>query len=460
MTESPRDLMAGVSGVRGITGSGLTRGLTSEYIAAFEAHRGAGPIVVARDPRASGEDLARVVIETLTGRGREVISLGIVPTPTLLLNTALLGAAGGIMITASHNPEEWNGLKFADPAGSFLSPADSLTIIEAVAEGRSGEYGGRIASTGAVTTDSGAGHRHTERMIRAAGIDIDAVAEAGYSVVVDGCGGAGSELIPAALESFGVTAHRLHCDPDGTFPRPPEPVPEAITDLCAAVVERGADLGFALDPDADRLAVVGPDGIPLGEESTIALAARQVLSRQPGSVAVNLSTTRMVDDVAREFDVPVVRTPVGEINVVEGMRASGSVIGGEGNGGVIHPGVVWGRDALTGAFLILSAMATGGVDLPALRASIPVYSMLKRKYSLPAGGAAALKERLAALPERCAGAVVDDRDGVRLDWPERWIHIRPSNTEPVVRLISEAPQEVETRRQADEIAAILDLEDG
>ncbi len=459
MTGSPRDLMAGVSGIRGITGSGLTHGLVSEYIAAFEARRGAGPIVVARDPRASGEEFARVVFETLVSRGREVIDFGIVPTPTLLLNTALLDAAGGIMITASHNPEEWNGLKFSDPAGCFLSPPDSLAIIEAVAGGGRGVQATGVAPSGTVTRDPEAGSRHAERMIRAAGIDVEAVAGAGLTVVVDGCGGAGSELIPDTLESFGVTVHRLNCELDGTFPRPPEPIPKAITGLCEAVIERGADLGFALDPDADRLAVAGPDGIPLGEESTIALAARQVLSRNRGSVAVNLSTTRMVDDVAREFDVPVVRTPVGEINVVEGMKAANSVIGGEGNGGVIHPGVVWGRDALTGAFLILSAMATEGLDLPVLRSAIPAYMMLKRKYALPAGGATAFRESLTVLPERLSDAEVDDRDGVRLDWSERWVHIRPSNTEPVVRLISEAPLEAEASRQADEVASILDLVD-
>ncbi len=505
--------MAGVSGVRGITGSGLTPALTADYVSAYAARRGEGPILLARDPRSSGEELARVVIGTLTGLGRDVVLLGIVPTPTLLLNTALLGAAGGIMITASHNPVEWNGLKFADPAGRFLSPSDSLAVIEAVADGRVGDRAGTGTAAGELITDTDAGERHAERMRRAAGVNTGAVEGAGFTVVVDGCCGAGSQLLPFYLESHGVTVHRIHCDPDGTFPRPPEPLPEAITDLCAAVVEHGADLGFALDPDGDRLAIVGPDGEPLGEEATIALASRQVLvscrvtnvgtesdagpglqgaatrhsggygeeaqrsrsgygtARMPrllrdrapgtrtGSVAVNLSTTRMIDDVAGEFGATVIRTPVGEINVVEGMLAAGSVVGGEGNGGVIHPDVVYARDALTGAFLILSAMAEGGLDLPALRSSIPSYTMLKLRFALPAGGAAALGERLTSLPGRFPEAAVDDRDGVRLDWPERWVHIRPSNTEPIVRLISEAPLKEEALRQADEIASILDLTD-
>lgn len=459
MTRSSRDLMAGVSGVRGITGSGLTLALTADYVSAYAARRGEGPILLARDPRSSGEELTRVVIGTLIGQGRDVVFLGIVPTPTLLLNTALLKAAGGIMITASHNPVEWNGLKFADPTGRFLSPSDSLAVIEDVADGRAGDRAGTGTAAGELITDTYAGERHAERMRRAAGVNTGAVEGAGFTVVVDGCGGAGAEILPFYLESHGVTVHRIHCEPDGTFPRPPEPLPEAITDLCTAVVEHGADLGFALDPDGDRLAVVGPDGEPLGEEATLALAARQVLGVRSGGVAVNLSTTRMIDDVAGEFGAPVIRTPVGEINVVEGMLAAGSVVGGEGNGGVIHPDVVYARDALTGAFLILSAMAEGGLDLPALRSAIPSYAMLKLRYALPAGGAAALGERLTSLPERFPEAAVDDRDGVRLDWPERWVHIRPSNTEPIVRLISEAPLKEEALRQADEIASILDLTD-
>ncbi|MFC1545121.1 phosphoglucosamine mutase [Gemmatimonadota bacterium] len=457
MARSARDLMAGVSGVRGITDSGLTPSLTAEYVSAYSAHCGEGAILLARDPRSSGEELTRVVIETLTGHGRDVILLGIVPTPTLLLNTALLKAAGGIMITASHNPVEWNGLKFADPAGRFLSPIDTLAVIETVAEGRTADHTSRGIITGELSTDTEAGERHFARVREAAGVDVDRIGSAGFTAVVDGCGGAGSEILPFYLESHGVQVHRIHCDLDGSFPRPPEPVPEALADLCKAVVSHGADLGFALDPDGDRLAIVGPDGDPLGEESTLALAARQVLGVCPGRVSVNLSTSRMIDDVAREFGVPVTRTPVGEINVVEGMLADGSVIGGEGNGGVIHPDVVHARDALTGSFLILSAMAEQKLDLPALRSAIPSYAMHKMKYPLPESGTAVLMQQLAGLPDRFTDAAVDVRDGVRLDWSQRWVHIRPSNTEPVVRLISEAPRDEEALRQADEIASILDL---
>ncbi len=461
MSAPPRNLMAGVSGVRGITPEGFDAPLAAAYALAYASHRGEGPILLARDPRESGGALLEAITGALTGCGRDVIDLGIVPTPTLLMNTALLGAAGGIVITASHNPVEWNGMKFADPGGRNISPADSFKIIEDVESGRAtapanrGDGGGR----GSLQYDPGALARHMDIVAAAGGVDTGAIAGAGISVVVDGCGGAAAELVPAFLEGHGVEVHRLYCEQNGTFPRPPEPVAESLGDLCGMVVEKGAGLGLATDPDGDRLAIVGPDGIPLGEEATIALASRRVLDVSRGPVVVNLSTSRMVDDVAEAAGVRVVRTAVGETNVVEGMLAEGAVVGGEGNGGVIHPGVVLGRDALTGAALILSAMAAGGVGLLDLRSAIPHYSMLKTRYALPGGGAGELRSRLEGLPAAFPDVVTDSRDGLRLDWEDRWVHIRPSNTEPIVRIISEAPLMDEAVDQAEEIALMLDLRD-
>ena len=236
-----------------------------------------------------------------------------------------------------------------------------------------------------------------------------------------------------------MRVHRLHCRQTGSFPRPPEPSAEALADLGQAVTEHGAALGLALDPDADRLALVGPDGLPLGEELTLALAARQVLSVKKGPAAANLSTSRMLDDVCSEAGVEVVRTPVGEINVVEGMLEASAVIGGEGNGGVIHPDVVLGRDALTGTALILTALAAAKGDMDELRSAIPAYAMIKRKLPLPAGGAEAFRERLREAAGAFDDARIDTRDGLRADWADRWIHVRPSNTEPIARLIAEAP---------------------
>lgn len=454
MADSPaseKTLMTGVSGVRGIVGAGLDPMVAVDYAAAYARLCGEGPILLARDPRGSGLMLRQAVLSGLLASGRRVVDLGIVPTPTLLMNVPVLQAAGGVVITASHNPVEWNGLKFADPEGRYLAPEDSHALIGDVSSGiRSWR---RWDGLGSLEEDREAGMRHAGRVASAPGVDMEAVAAAGLVVVVDGCGGAGSELIPDFLEENGVEVHRIHCRPTGTFPRPPEPSADALADLGAEVRERKALLGLALDPDADRLALVGPDGLPMGEELTLALAARQVLSVRKGPVAVNLSTSRMLDDVCEEAGVPLVRTPVGEINVVEGMREASAVIGGEGNGGVIHPDVVLGRDALTGSALILTALARSGGEVESLRAEIPVYAMIKRRLPLPDSGAESFRERLREAAGRFEDARTDTRDGLRVDWEERWVHIRPSNTEPIARLVAEAPtpeQAEETGRMAAE----------
>ncbi len=450
--------MAGVSGVRGLFGAGLDTVVAARYAAAFAGLCGEGAIVVARDPRASGEELEAAVTAALRARGRTVVRLGIAPTPTLLLNTRLLGAAGGVMVTASHNPVEWNGLKFADPAGRYLAPEDTQRLIAAVAA-RPDEAPPVVvaAGEGEVRSDPDALRRHRQRVEGAAGVEVGALPAAGLKVVVDGCNGAGSVLLPESLAAWGVEVDPLHCVPDGTFPRPAEPLPGALDGLGRRVREWGADLGLGLDPDGDRLALVGPDGEALGEECTLALAARRVLQVRPGPVVANLSTSRMLDDVAAAAGVPLVRTPVGEINVVGGMLAVSAVVGGEGNGGVIHPEVVLGRDALVATALILSALALERCDLPALRAHLPVYTMLKLRLRLPEGGAERMRRTLAEQADTFGAGRTDGRDGLRLDWSDRWVHVRPSNTEPIARLIVEAPDERQARELAAAVAGPLGL---
>ncbi len=469
MTPAASDVMAGVSGVRGITGRGMTPAVAAAYAAACADLWARGPIVLARDTRASGVELRRAVVTALLEAGRDVIDLGIVPTPTLLMHADLLDTAGGIMITASHNPIEWNGLKFAAPTGRYLAPEASRELIRRVAEqigttpatAAAGETG-EAARPGSAEPeepplDTEAAARHAARVVAAAGVDVGALAAAGMTVAVDGGGGAAALTLPAFLEEHGVRVHRLYCEPDGTFPRPPEPLPDALTDLSRLVVDTGAELGLALDPDGDRLALVGPDGTPWGEEMTLALAARQVLETSPGPLVVNLSTSRMIEDIAARAGVQVHRTPVGEINVVEGMLAAGARLGGEGNGGVIHADVVMGRDALVGAALVLTALARTGSKAERLLDGIPRYALLKLRYALPAGGREELAESLPRLTELLPRARVDDRDGYRLALPDRWVHVRPSNTEPIVRLLVEAPSEAEARRLADEVAERCDL---
>ena len=454
MADRTLRLMAGVSGVRGILGRGLDAAVAAAYAFAFARMQGEGPIVVGRDPRAGGDQLLEAVVGSLTSAGRTAIDLGIVPTPTLIMNTALLEAAGGIMITASHNPAEWNGLKFAGPAGRYLAPEASQALFDLVSSGSAKPASDK---PGAVVTDTLGGRRHADRVVAATGVDMDAVSGGDFTVAVDGVNGAGSWLIPEFLEEHGVTVHRLFCEPDGSFPRPAEPLPPALADLGEAVAETGADLGIGLDPDGDRLAIVGPDGTPAGEEVTLALAARRVLSMTSGPVVTNLSTSRMLDDVCEAAGVSLSRTPVGEINVVEGMLSCSAVIGGEGNGGVIHPEVVLGRDALTASALLLSAMAGEGVDFPTLRTSISSYAMCKERYALPAGGVEALSDHLLSAAASFPSARIDDRDGLRMDWEDRWVHVRPSNTEPIVRLISEAPSDEQASDLAREVADVLGM---
>lgn len=429
-------LMTGVSGVRGIVGTDLTPEVVARYAAAF-GHMVVGApgstVVLARDSRASGPAFAAAARAGLAVTGARVIDCGIVPTPTAQLAVTYHGARGGIVITASHNPVEWNALKFVGSDGIFLDAAQVERLLEIE---RSDELPTiSLDGAGEVTSDSEAGRRHVERVLALDVIDSAAVSRAGLTVALDCVRGAGGEVMRGLLEALGCKVVGIDLEPDGRFPRSPEPVQENLGRLRQLVLEMGADLGMAVDPDADRLALVDEAGAPIGEDYTLAFAVRAVLQRTVGPVVANLSTSLVVDDAARRFGVEVQRVPVGEVNVARAMERAGAVVGGEGNGGVMLAELHLGRDAPLAAALVLDVLAREGTTVGGVVADGPRYVVVKAKAPRRGG----LAEVFRRLENRFADAELNRQDGLRLGWSDRWLHVRPSNTEPIVRLIAEAP---------------------
>lgn len=437
----PADLMVSVSGFRGRVGDVVTpelvTGLAARYGAFLQGEGDGVHIVVGRDSRTSGPMLERAVVAGLLSVGCRVTELGIVPTPTLMLAVGELGADGGIGVTASHNGPEWNALKLAVRSGTFLPPERMqkyLTTLESDSPRRASWN-----EIEAVERDDSRIQRHLDQVLDLPLLDADQIRARRFVVGLDCVNGAGGVIVPTLLERLGCRLHGIGLEPHGRFPRDPEPTAANLGDLGRLVVESGASVGFAVDPDADRLSLVDEMGCPLGEDLTLALAVETVLSRRQGLVATNLSTSRVVEDAAARHGCSVHRAPVGEINVVLAMQKIGAVVGGEGNGGVIVPELHHTRDAVVGVALILQRLADSpGARLSELVAELPTYGIVKEKLRFPRERLAEAYEALAAdLP----GASVDNGDGLRLDWPERasWLHLRPSGTEPVVRLIAEAP---------------------
>ena len=429
--------MRSVSGLRGIVGEDLVPAVVTRYAEAFGAFlvaRGGRVVALARDSRQSGPAFVAAAAEGLVAAGVDVVDLGMVPTPTAQLAVETLegGLSGGIVVTASHNPVEWNALKFVGPGGRFLGKAEAEAFFALV------DAGGRHPGTheGVRRRDETAVRRHLDRVLGLPWLDLASIRARGFRVALDCVRGAGATIMPALLEALGCEVRAINLEPDGRFPREPEPIPEHLGELGALVRESGADLGIAVDPDVDRLALVDETGRPIGEDYTLAFAVREVLARRRGPVVTNLSTSLVVEDAAREYGVTVERAPVGEANVVERMAARGAVIGGEGNGGVILPEVHLGRDAPVAATLALALLASRGATVSALVNSAPRYTIVKAKVPRPPGS---LERCYAALGRDVAGAVEDRQDGLRLALADRWVHVRPSGTEPVVRIIAEAP---------------------
>jgi len=435
----PEGLMVSVSGMRGRVGSPLIPELVGGVAAAFGAFMAdgsRGPVCLGRDSRTSGPMFARAAVAGLQSVGVDVIDLGVVPTPTLLLSVRHHAAAGAIGVTASHNPAQWNALKLVSEEGIFLD-SDRSAAFRAYLTTRD-PLRAAWDALGLVSRDDEAWSRHMQRILALPHLDVDAIRSRGLKVAVDCVHGAGGPVAIELLEHLGCEVVGIGMEPDGLFPRDPEPTAANLSDLCALVRESGAVVGFAIDPDADRLSLVDETGRPLGEDLTLALAAATVLSRTPGPVVTNLSTSQVLEDVAEAHGATVHRAPVGEVNVARRMQLEGAVVGGEGNGGVILPALQHTRDAPLAVALILQHLTDEGITLSEAAGRWPAYTIVKEKVTFPRD---ALREGYSALEGDLGAEAKDESDGLRLSWPKRktWLHVRPSGTEPVVRLIAEAP---------------------
>jgi phosphomannomutase len=473
-------LMVSVAGVRGLVGTDLTPEVVARWAAAFGAWacavRGAPfagkrrpRVVLGRDSRTSGPMFARAATAGLMSVGCDVIDVGLVPTPTVQLAVEHHRAAGGIALTASHNPIEWNALKFVGPDGIFLDGIAGTRVRDLAGDGRVGRAG--YDALGGIASDPDAIERHLDAVLALRVLDVRAIRRRRFRVALDTVRGAGGAVMPMLLRRLGCRVAAINLETDGRFPRPPEPLPEHLKPLGALARRHKADLGIAVDPDVDRLALVDERGRAIGEDYTLAFAVRAVLGgqavrrsggrrrsvtarppdRSTAVVVCNLSTSRVVDDAAREFGATVVRAPVGEAHVARKMLELKAPIGGEGNGGVMYPALHVGRDAPVAAALVLALLAREGKSVSELVAAAPRYAIVKAKLERGRRNAErGMEDVYAGLRQRFPEATVDTQDGLRLAWPDRWLHVRPSGTEPIIRLIAEAPNGSEAERLIEE----------
>jgi len=448
MAASSSDLIVSVSGIRGIVGESLTPGPALAFAQALGTYLQGGKVILSRDSRPSGQMLRHAVIAGLVSSGCEVHDLAIAPTPTVGLAIRHLKAAGGIQISASHNPSPWNGMKLFGADGAVLSASRGKEIKDIF--DRSGFRHAAWDKLGHTTASRHAQDWHRERVLEL--IDVKRIAGAEFHVLLDANAGAGGPLGRALLDSLECSSIILGGIPDGNFEHPPEPLAENLTTVLPAVREAQADVGFVLDPDADRLALLDEQGRYIGEELTLALAVLHRLKQQKGDVVINMSTSRVVEDLCQRAGVKCHRSAVGEANVVEKMRQLNAVIGGEGNGGVIDPRVGWVRDPYIGMGLILDLMAEEQKPLSEIVASLPSYVIVKDKYQISRDR---LPQANALLEKRWPGVRANKVDGLRLDWDDRWVHVRPSNTEPIVRVIAEAPTEQQAQALCKDVGAVV-----
>ncbi len=451
-------LIKSISGIRGTIGGRADEGLNPLDIVKFTAAYAAwnkkavksnsNKIVVGRDARISGEMVNYMVIGTLLGMGFDVVNIGLASTPTTELAVTMENARGGIILTASHNPKQWNALKLLNDKGEFLDAAEGEEVLRLAS---SADFTfAQVDELGKLTEDFSYTEKHIDNVLKLDLVDVEAIRKANFKVAIDCVNSVGGIAIPALLKALGVTQiEELYCTPNGQFPHNPEPLPEHLTEISSLIKNKKADVGFVVDPDVDRLAIINEDGSMFGEEYTLVAIADYVLSHTPGNTASNLSSTRALRDVTEKYGCSYTAAAVGEVNVVTTMKATNCVIGGEGNGGVIYPASHYGRDALVGIALFLTQLAKSGKRTSELRATYPEYYISKNKIELTPQ--IDVDGVLTVIKGVYKQYQINDIDGVKIDFPQGWVHLRKSNTEPIIRIYSEAP----TKEQADKFAQAI-----
>ena len=445
-------LIKSISGIRGTIGGQVGGNLTPVDAVKFASAYGtwikqqAQPsnpttgkvtVVIGRDARISGPMIHNLVMNTLIGLGIDVIDLGLSTTPTVEIAVPLEKAQGGIILTASHNPKQWNALKLLNHKGEFLSGADGAQIL-AIAEAEAFDFS-EVDELGTVTVNDAYMDIHIDEVLQLLLVDAEAVAQRKYKVVVDAVNSSGGIIIPNLLEQMGVEVVKLYCEPNGHFPHNPEPLKEHLGDICELVLREKADFGIVVDPDVDRLAFISNDGEMFGEEYTLVAVADYVLSKTPGNTVSNMSSSRALRDITTKHNGSYQASAVGEVNVVELMKSTQAIIGGEGNGGIIYPELHYGRDSLVGVALFLTYLAQQELTVAQLRASYPQYYMSKNKIELtPTLDVDAI---LVAMTAKYQHEEISTIDGVKIDFPSEWVHLRKSNTEPIIRIYTEAPSQ-------------------
>tara|TARA_R110000868_G_scaffold3811_8_gene23492 strand:+ start:7349 stop:8737 length:1389 start_codon:yes stop_codon:yes gene_type:complete len=452
-------LIKSISGIRGTIGGKPGDNLTPIDAVKFAAAYGVWlkeyskkeklTVVIGRDARISGEMIQNLVVSTLVGLGIDVIDLNLSTTPTVEIAVPMEKADGGIILTASHNPKQWNALKLLNEKGEFLDAAQGAKILE-IAEKEAFNFS-EVDHLGTITKNDSYIDIHIDEVLELSLVDADVIRAAKFKVVVDGVNSTGGIAIPKLLKELGVEVVELYCDPTGHFPHNPEPLKEHLGDICELVVKEKADFGIVVDPDVDRLAFITDEGEMFGEEYTLVACADYVLGKTKGNTVSNLSSSRALRDISERHGGTYEAAAVGEVNVVTKMKANKAIIGGEGNGGIIYPESHYGRDSLVGTALFLMLMAERGGTVSELRASYPSYFMSKKKIELTPG--LDVDGILVAMAEKYKKEEISTIDGVKIDFPENWVHLRKSNTEPIIRIYTEAKSQTEADGLADRIIA-------